>query len=242
MSLHPEGSTLSRDIWDRKYWGSHGVLSQQKAEFKKFHGLEESIAWMSILDSALASVLPRARRLNPLALLHAFWCVRQLKPRVVWLWDLIPTRVFRELSAEQCQVVSDIVLRWSSVPLYGGDTWLDCADKYADTALSRGSTVSHTKPLAYMTLAYIHLKKDPERGLGVAKECLRKVQTPVLAITDNNQRARVYREMAELTVIVEEWTEGAKNKARDLLNQADLSAQSDDIRTKNDAMRRKLKL
>jgi hypothetical protein len=247
MSVHEhrDDAQLSQDIWDGNYWDSNGAVARKQAKYNaSSRTVADRVEWMSALYSALTRVWPSAKRGNPLSFYRIVWCVWKLKPFVSYFCRYKRSDGIDEfLSAEECDVISTVILRWSDLPLlkfYGRERYLSTAEVYAQAACSRPTNKPHTKPLALLTLAYIYSKASGKRNK--VNYCLGIATERVPLITDNNQRARVYRRIADLTIRLYGSTDETKRTARTMMDRADSSAEGADVKAKNSETRRVLGL
>ena len=188
---------------------------------------------MSTLYSALSRAVPSAKRGNPLALLRALSCIYYLRP----LLNKYRGVAIDRLSADQCDVLSTVMFKWSTLPIFGGPRWLLVAEAVVTSVLKRrDAPKAHTQALLLLTLVRILLVRGKKSE---AKKRHAEVATLIPHISDLNQKARVYRGCAEIVVGLE----GAhgKEKARKYLDLADaLPGIDDDVRVKTSEMRRVL--
>lgn len=213
---------INRAIWEGEYWGSEGAVALARRAYvhpntstATVEVLERQLQYVNALYSALGSVYPAAKRLNPRAVYRAVSMIIQLRPFVAYYRALEPESLYyQNLSADQKEMLGAILVKYATVPLLGGSAYRAAAIKYASAAFreSESNSTSHTAPLAALTLARAYLAKG---RTGDAQESLHVAEFRVESVVDANQRARILRSIAEL------WsTLGHKTKALEFINRA----------------------
>jgi hypothetical protein len=239
MSVHENEPKIADAIWNGDYWGPGGALARHKALYDASpKDAEARIPWMSTLYSALGSVRANGAPL-PLSLRRTAWCVANLLPQVghfTFLADDEPA--VYALSAEQCDVVSSVLLKWSAIPILGFRTHLDAALRYATSAYLKRDvhdTEGHTHALVALTLARIYIRTgEPD----VAKPFLDEAKRAAPNVADANQRSRIYRGYAELIAVATSYSKFGIGAALDALDAADnVPGIARDVRAKNGAIR-----
>jgi len=221
---------IGSQIWSGDYFGSRGALARaQRAYREGSKRISERVAWASALYSALTRVYPAAKRGDPTALARMAWCLQHLAPQVRWFMDPLPN-----LSADQCDVVSTILCRWSQIPFLGHRSHLARAEYLALRAVSGLAKIPaehHTHALACLTLAKILDIRGDKKSAAHYFE-MACILAPKVA--NANQQSRIWRKLASLA---------PANDARAFLDHADaVPGIGADVRVKNIETRRELGL
>ena len=247
--VHEKDSVLARKIWAGEYLGENGALARGLIEY---HENRKRTVWVSTLLSALGQLLPDAYVGNWQALKTCTWCFFQLEPHVQH-WERFAMEHRGDLtrySPDECDVIASALLMRYRVPWASG-LHTKAAKRYARSAYlrTRNDPGAHTPALALLTLLRIialqlkHSHRRTEAFLDEAAEYMTIVRQRAPHITDANQRSRVYRGIAEVTVGLCGHTHNATLAARCALDTADaIPGIAADVRAKNAAMRKRLKL
>lgn len=230
---------INERIWKGRYWGRGGAMRDALHYYRALPpDIEARVVWMSDLYSALGRTYPEARRLSPQAIGRTLWCLWYLKPQVRFFADAVDSNTRRgELTADQCDVISTVLLRWSQLPLAREGRYLDAAEGYVRLGLGTKTARVHTTSLLHLTRARISVRRGKKLA---ARSMVRLVLESVDDVADVNQRARVLRSCAELVHALpgDTWD----TTPRELLERADLPGIGEDVRAKNLETRRALGL
>lgn len=243
MNTQTAASKLNADIWNGNYWGPDGALARGKVKYDASRKrIGDAIPWMSLLYSALGNVLPGAKKGEWRSIRYAAWCIWQLRPLVQRFAMAGDAWEYNLPSADQGDVASAVLLKWSSIPVLGWGWYADAARRYALMAYHKSADEEggHTHALVALTLARICLRMN---DWDTAKGYLAEAESQVGSIASANQRSRVYRGIAEVTLQATRRSVVGMMKALDLLDAADATPGiGDDVRVKNDAIRKDIRL
>lgn len=217
--------TIGQAIWSGDYWGRNGAIERARREYENFtqSTLEEPpeveerrLVYMNALYSALASVIPSAKRRNPIAIIRAVSLVCALRPFLMLYAEDVGVNVAEEkLTADRMEMIAAMLVKYADVPRFGGEMFREAAIHYAVAAINRltSDPVSHTPALAALTLARADIAVEGKEGL--SREHLRFAEKRAVSVADVNQRARIFRSLAEV------WSDLAeKEKAREFIDRA----------------------
>jgi len=230
--------SINDAIWSGNYWGPNGAIARAQREYEapginfayesSEELVEKEMVYMNALYSAFGRVYPSARKGNPLALWRVAYAVFHLHPFLAAYADYAETKSQGTLSADRMEMLGAMLVKYASVPFFGGHTFRDAAVTYAVAAqrLTQHDPTSHTAALAALTLARADIAVEGTQGR--SREHLRYAERQSVNVTDANQRARILRSLAEL------WKElGETDRARTLIRHAqEVPGIGDDVREK----------
>jgi hypothetical protein len=180
--------------------------------------------------------------MNPLALARTLSLIFELQPflkRYVEALKVgIAVEFARELGANACEVRARWLFKFSEVPIFGTNEHLKAARAYAGYAdtLAPNDSRDPTRALVKITRAEIALKSG---ALDSARRYFVQARDLESYIEDQNQRSRVLRSLAQLSVLLYD----SREWARSYLDKADsLNGIDQDVRDKNAEMRKMLGL
>ena len=230
--------------WEGDYRGHSGTLARDLQAYRQartLQNLRAEIPWQSTLYSAANRA--RLDLWRPQAVVRVFWVLSHWRP----IAQLFISRAdvpgyIQSLCASDCEVIGANLLGYSRIPVLGGARARDGALRYALEANSQSvaDVGGHVFELSALTLGRIDVLNG---NLSSAREHLSGAQRDVPAITDRDQRARVYRGIAELTMSVYGGSPVACLDATEALDAADaIPGIGADVRYKTAAMRKQLGL
>jgi hypothetical protein len=192
---HEAQPTIGKKVWDAKYAGPDGAFAEGRAKYRLLPATpSDRIAWASTLYSELTRRLLEAKKGDLYALLLAVRNGIMLWSQV-WFFKVrrdFPATYREQLGPDGCETISAILNMWSKIPIIGGNHYKMSAIVYVTAAYNAPITEGgHTHAHACITRAGILRGENGYNYLLEALQC-------VGAITDRNQRARVYRGAARL--------------------------------------------
>lgn len=196
--VHEKQPDIGRKIYTSQHWGREGAVYLGRLRYRVSRKeVSDRITLMSTVYSAFTHAYPSARRGNPLALVRCLHCVRYLQPLIKTMTDE-EVGGTTTLSADQCDTVSRILMRWSTIPLLGKTEHLKAAHVYASSGLDKTEPYvqgTHTRPHLLLTAAEIQLLfGNRARALGLVEDA----EELAGSVTDANHKSRIYRDITVL--------------------------------------------
>lgn len=237
--VHEKQPEIGYKIYQSQYWGKNGAVKLGLLRYQLSQKeVSDRITLMSTLYSAFTSVYPSARRGNPLALVRGLTCMRHLSPLIAYATEASDGDL-SVLSVDQCETVSRILLRWSTIPVVGTNHQLVAAHRYLVSGIARTMPYtpgSHTRPHLLLTMAELQVVRgNLAHALGLVEDA----EELVNSVEDANHKSRLCRDIA----LLHGCTFGNRHIAEMYIDAAEAVADADpDVHRKNAEARRTLGL